>query len=94
MAKTHTHPCEVCGDQVDCHGIWEQNHDGFPAVTCTARHRPGGQVIESRCEECEKVTLCEGCGESPAVKVIEDKDDASGYRGELALCAICLGPNA
>lgn len=88
---THSHPCSICGVKTECPGEWERNHDGIPAVICTFMHQPGGSMATLRCEDCAGIQICEGCGESPAVKVLEDADDASGYRGNLALCAICLG---
>jgi hypothetical protein len=41
------------------------------------------------CESCHRTFAmpdCHVCG-SPAVRTIEDSDDASGYRGEVGLCA-------
>lgn len=49
----HTHKCTDCGTPVDCEGTLERNHDGFPAVICTAIHRPGGWTDPVRCEGCE-----------------------------------------
>ena len=49
------------------------------------------------CEDCQWVEggkpltdACELCGENPAELTFEDSDDASGYRGEIALCNECL----
>ena len=39
------------------------------------------------CESCQKYFAepCHVCGD-PAVHVVDDSDDASGYRGEIGLC--------
>lgn len=45
----HTHPCADCGQQTDCPGEWERNHDGFPEVFCDVFHILGNELV---CESC------------------------------------------
>ncbi len=48
--SAHTHPCAICEAPVPCEGELLLNHDGFPAVICTVRHRYDGEVLASYCE--------------------------------------------
>lgn len=85
----HSHPCAHCRTAVECHGELIRNHDGFPEVVCHVYHVCGTTLI---CESCYVATqrdACHDCGE-PGMHAFEDADDASGYKGEIALCHACL----
>src|SRR5262245_48935511 len=42
--KVHHHPCQSCGVKTECGGVYEQNYDGFPEVTCPEFHMPDGTL--------------------------------------------------
>lgn len=58
--RAHVHPCADCGTPVECDGELTRNHDGYPAATCSVRHRVGGTVEESVCEACAAAREKEG----------------------------------
>lgn len=50
----HHHPCQACGQKVECGGTWEQNYDGFPEVICPEFHLAGGSINHDFvCEACD-----------------------------------------
>lgn len=81
---SHTHTCQHCQAPVECDGALEPNYDGWPEQVCTVYHVQGRHVL---CDPCILASRerCDVCGE-PASVVVEDSDDASGYRGDVALC--------
>jgi hypothetical protein len=85
--RPHSHPCQHCLTTVECHGTLSFNYDGFPETWCDDYHKLTGVFL---CESCDRLFKdapeCHVCGD-PAVHVVEDSDDASGYRGEIGLCA-------
>ena len=85
----HSHPCAHCQTPVDCHGELVRNHDGFPETICHVFHVCGTPFYCHACYLATKQEACADCGEVAAV-VFEDADEASGYRGDLALCAACI----
>ena len=64
----HSHPCQSCGEKVECGGTWEENYDGIPAVICAEFHRPGGGTNGD--------FLCDLCAEDRDARVGGDEDDA------------------
>ena len=49
----HHHACQRCGAKTECGGVFEQNDDGWPEVTCREFHLPGGDLNpEFVCETC------------------------------------------
>lgn len=83
----HTHPCRYCQTPEDCAGELLPNHDGEPEVICHSYHVCGTPTI---CERCFTIQgeECHDCGERASI-AIEDSDDASGYKGDVLLCAAC-----
>lgn len=63
----HTHPCQNCGEPVDCEGDLEENYDGYPEVVCRAYHVYGGCHI-----------LCPECDAKLPEPQDEDEDDDDG----------------
>lgn len=56
---THTHPCVVCGDLVECHG-YAVAHDGSGGGGrhCVREDDP----TPVRCEACQDARTCHWCG--------------------------------
>lgn len=50
---SHTHPCDHCETPVECEGIHERNHDGWPETICSNIHLPGGVTAQTLCEDCQ-----------------------------------------
>lgn len=50
---THHHPCQRCGERIECDGVLERNHDGWPETICRSFHLSGGAVNPD--------FICEGC---------------------------------
>lgn len=85
----HAHPCRDCKTPVECHGEFIRNFDGFPETVCHIYHVCGTPLLCESCHHAQQRDACDDCGQ-PAVQAFEDATDASGYRGEIALCADCL----
>jgi len=71
MNRRHTHPCDSCGQPVECDGARERNYDGVPAVICTTYHLPGGTLGPVVCGGCDEET---DASEQQAIRT----DDAQG----------------
>ena len=85
----HSHPCGDCQTPVECRGELLRNHDGWPEVVCHTYHVCGTPLICESCHVASQRDACHDCG-GLAVQAFEDTDDASGYKGEIALCGACL----
>lgn len=40
----HTHPCQDCGEETECHGELEANVDGEPEIICIEFHLLSGDL--------------------------------------------------
>lgn len=88
--RVHSHPCNHCKTTVDCHGSLSFNYDGWPETWCDEYHKLSGMFLCESCADLFKRPGCDDCGEPGATHAFEDSDDASGYKGETALCDDCF----
>jgi hypothetical protein len=88
MNPVHVHPCSHCKTPVDCRGEQITSTDARCGLECLTYHRHHGLWLCRSCDHQFKLAECHDCGELAAV-VLDDHDDASGYRGEIGYCVGC-----
>lgn len=49
----HDHPCQACGTDTECAGVYEQNYDGWPEAICPDFHLSFGRLnADFLCPDC------------------------------------------